>query len=278
MNQKTIIYIILSAILLYLYSKRGGVILFAAFVVVVVGTLFAGAGTGSIEGLSLGGGKGDKECAKLGFTAPKIDKNDIKGSLDKILKNFKKVVEKYADVGEGGINIGKSNKEIEAIFENDSAKNILTKWKEDSNNNLSELFNNSFMLFEPYIFRPSEEKQQKYIDEKLPALVKNKEEVKKTINGGNRAVKMFEDVKKLDETGKLDKKVKTILDVTICSFKQTVLIWKSVVKAMGGEDGVDGGDGGDDAGDDEEKLKKKKKKSKSTKKKSKKDDEDDEDE
>ena len=272
MNQKTVIYIILSAILLYLYSKRGGIALFAAFVVVVVGTLFAGAGASAREGMSLDGGK---ECAKVGFTAPKIDKNDIKGSLDKILKNFKKVVEKYADVGEGGINIGKSNKEIEAIFENDSAKNILTKWKEDSNNNLSELFNNSFMLFAPYIFTPSEEKQQKYIDEKLPALVKNKEEVKKTINGGNRAVKMFEDVKKLDETGKLDKKVKTILDVTICSFKQTVLIWKSVVKAMGGEDG--GEDGGDDAGDDEEKLKKKKKKSKSTKKKSKKDDENDED-
>lgn len=269
MNQKVVVYIILSAILLYLYYKRGDIAIFAAFVVVVAGALFAGAR----EGMSVGGS--GKECAKMGFIAPKIAKNDIKGSLDKILKNFKKVVEKYADVGEGGINIGKSNKEIEAIFENDSAKNILTKWKEDSNNNLSELFNNSFMLFAPYIFTPSEEKQQKYIDEKLPALVKNKEEVKKTINGGNRAVKMFEDVKKLDETGKLDKKVKTILDVTICSFKQTVLIWKSVVKAMGGDDA------GDDAGedDDEEEKPKKKKNTKATKKKkSKKDDEDDEDE
>ena len=268
-NQKTVIYIILSAILLYLYYKRGDITIFAAFVVVVAGALFAGAR----EGMNLGGGdKGDKECAKMGFTAPKINKKEIKGSLGKILKNFKNVVEKYADVGEGGFNIGKSNKELKAIFENDTAKDILTKWKED---NLSELLNNSFMLFDPYIFTPSEEKQQKYIDDKLPALVKNKEEVKKIINGGNRAVKMFEDVKKLDETGKLDKKVKTVLDVTICAFKQTVLIWKSVVKAMGGGDGGDG-DGGGGGDDEEEKPKKNKKKS--TKKKSKKNDDDEDEE
>ncbi len=51
LNQKTVIYIILSAILLYLYSKRGGIILFAAFVVVTVGTLFASAGAGAREGM-----------------------------------------------------------------------------------------------------------------------------------------------------------------------------------------------------------------------------------
>lgn len=270
LNQKTVIYIILSAILLYLYYKRGGIAIFVAFAVVVAGTLFAADAREGMKGKGGGGG----ECAKMGFTAPKIDKKDIKGSLDKISKNFRNVVEKYADVGEGGINIGKSKKEIEAIFENDSAKDILTKWKQDSNNNLSELFNNSFMLFDPYIFTPSEEKQHKFIDERLPKLIKNKEEVEKTINGGNRAVKMFEDVKKLDETGKLDKKVKTVLDVTICAFKQTIMIWKSLVKAMGGEDGDGAGGGG---GDDEEE-KPKKNKNKSTKKKSKKNDDDAEEE
>lgn len=269
MNQKNVIYIILSAILLYLYYKRGGVALFTAFVVVVAGTLFTGAG--AREGLSSGSGgeKGDKECVKLGFKPPKIDKNDIKGSLDKILKNFKNVVEKYADVEERGINVGKSNKEIGAIFENDSAKNILVKWREDTNNNLSELIKNSFILFDPYIFTPSEENQQKLIDERLPKLIKNKEEVDKTINGGNRAVKMFEDVKKLDETGKLDSKVKTILDVTICAFKQTVFIWKNLVKVMGGDDAGDGGEGSGD------KSKKNKNKATNKKKSKKTDDEDD---
>ena len=274
MNQQTVIYIILSAILLYLYYKRGGIAIFVAFVVVVAGTLFASGSAGAREGLSVGGvGKGDKECAKMGFTAPKIDKKDIKGSLEKILKNFKKVVEPYADVGRG-FDIGKSGKEYKAITEMGSmgsAKDIQTKWQEDKNNNLSELLDHSFRLFDPYIFTPSEEQQQKFIDGKLSELVKNKE-VKKIINGGNRLVKMLEDIKKLDETKELDKKAKAFLNAAICAFKQTVLIWKSLDKAMGSSGG-----GEDDEGEDDEEEKPKKKKKKVTKKK-KKSDEDDEDE
>jgi len=271
MNQKVVVYIILSAILLYLYYKRGDIAIFAAFIVVVAGALFAGAR----EGMSVGGGgggKGDKECAKMGFIAPKIDKKDIKGSLDKILKNFKKVVEKYADVGRG-FDIGKSGKEFKAITEMGSAKDIQTKWQEDKNNNLSELFDHSFKLFDPYIFTPSEEQQQKFIDGKLSELVKNKE-VKKIINGGNRLVKMLEDIKKLDEMKEVDKKAKALLDAAICAFKQTVLIWKSLDKAMGSGGG--GGDEGEEDDDEEDKPKKNKKKS--TKKKSKKNDDDEDEE
>ena len=268
MNQKVVVYIILSAILLYLYYKRGDIAIFAAFIAVVAGALFAGAR----EGMSVGGGgggKGDKECAKMGFIAPKIDKKDIKGSLDKILKNFKKVVEKYADVGRG-FDIGKSGKEFKAITEMGSAKDIQTKWQEDKNNNLSELFDHSFKLFDPYIFTPSEEQQQKFIDGKLSELVKNKE-VKKIINGGNRLVKMLEDIKKLDEMKEVDKKAKAFLDAAICAFKQTVLIWKSLDKAMGSGGG--GGDEGEDDDDEEHKPKKKKTTKATKKKKSKKDDE-----
>jgi len=61
MNQKTVIYIILSAILLYLYYKRGGIALFVAFVVVVAGTLFAGVGASAREGMN---GKKDKNIKK----------------------------------------------------------------------------------------------------------------------------------------------------------------------------------------------------------------------
>ena len=80
-------------------------------------------------------------------------------------------------------------------------------------------------------------------------------------------MKMLEDTKKLDEVKQLDKKAKTVLDVSICSFKQVVLIWKSLDKAIGGGDDKD-----DKDGDDEEKPTKKKKST--NKKKSKKDDED----
>ena len=263
MNQKVVIYIILSAILLYLYYKRGGIAIFAAFVVMVAGTLFAS----KREGFGFGGGggdKGDKACAKLGFITPKIDKKDINGGLEKTLKNFKKVVEKYADVGERGIDIEKSGKEFKAIGDIKSAMDIQKKWEADTNNNLSEFFNISYRLFDPYIFRPSEEKQKEVVKD-IPTLPK--EAVKKIINGGNRIVKMLEDTKKLDEVKQLDKKAKTVLDVSICSFKQVVLIWKCLDKAIGGGDDKDD----KDDKDDEEKPTKKKKKST---KKSKKDDED----
>jgi hypothetical protein len=267
MNQKVVIYIILSAILLYLYYRKRDLAIFAAFVVVVAGTIFTQGSASAREGF--GGGKG-KECAKLGFTAPKIDKKDIKGSLDKILKNFKKAVEKYADVSSEGFDMKKSTETIRTIFGNNSATDILTTFKEDKNNNLSEFVDNSYRLFGPYIFTPDEEKQQKFIDGKLSELVKNKEEFKKIINGGNRIVKMLEDIKKLDITKQLDKNSKTVIDVLICSIKQTVLIWKSLDKAIGG-----GGDEADEGGGDEEEEKPKKKKKATKKKKSKKADEED---
>jgi hypothetical protein len=277
MNQKVVIYFIISAILLYLYYKRGDLAIFAAFAVVAGATLIFRSATIGEEGFGFGGGGGGKGCAKMGFTAPKIDKKNIKGSLDKILKNFKKVVEKYVDVGRG-FDIGKSGEEFRAIIEMGSAKDILRKWQEDKTNNLSELLDHSFRLFDPYIFTPSEEQQQKFIDGKLSELVKNKE-VKKIINGGNRFAKTLEDIKKLDETKELDKKAKAFLDAFICALKQSVLIWKSLDKAMGSGGGDDKGDDKDDdeggEGDEDEKPKKKKKKS--TKKKSKKDDNDDDD-
>ena len=262
MNQKVVIYIILSVILLYLYYKRGSVAIFAAFVVMVTGTLFASKREGFGFG-SGGGSKGDKACAKLGFITPKIDKKDINGGLEKTLKNFKKVIEKYADVGEKGIDPTKSDKEIKAIesvISSDSAKDMVTKWKNEGSNDFGLFIRYSHETFYPYIFRPSE-KDQKEIIKDLPRIIK--ERIKIVINGGNGMVKLLEDIKKLDEMKQLDKNAKTVLDVIICAFKQTVLIWKSLDKASGSSSGGD---------DDEEKSNKKKKSTK----KSKKDDEGDE--
>ena len=278
MNQKVVIYIILSAILLYLYYKRGDIAIFAAFAVVAGATLIFRSATIGEEGFG-GGGGGGKGCAKMGFTAPKIDKKDIKGSLDKILKNFKKVVEKYVDVGERGFDIGKSGKEFEAISQvisSNSAKDIVTKWQKEGGNDFGIFIRYSYDTYNPYIFRPSE-KEQTEIIKNLP-----KEKIKVIINGGNRFVKMLEDIKKLDETKELDKKANAFLDAFICAFKQSVLIWKSLDKAMGSGEGDDKGDdeGGDkdddEGGEGDEDEKPKKKKKKSTKKKSKKDDNDDE--
>jgi len=130
MNQKVVIYIILSAILLYLYYKRGGVVIFAAFVVVVAGTLFAGAGAGAREGMSLGGGgKGDKECVKMGFTETKIDKKNIIGSLKKINDSYKKTLLKYATFDENGkFELKKETEELlKPIYEDPEAKSKIEK-------------------------------------------------------------------------------------------------------------------------------------------------------
>jgi hypothetical protein len=74
MNQKVVIYIILSTVLLYLYYRNRDLTIFAAFVVLVFATLVFG---DAREGMK-GSGKSGGECKSLGFTVPKIDKNDKK--------------------------------------------------------------------------------------------------------------------------------------------------------------------------------------------------------
>jgi len=100
LNQKTVIYIILSAILLYLYYIRRDLAVFAAFVVVVVGTLIIGKDFDSIEGLksSSSSSSGGGGCADMGFTAPKIEKDadgDLGESLEKEMNNIKKIADKH---------------------------------------------------------------------------------------------------------------------------------------------------------------------------------------
>ena len=94
MNQKVGIYIILSAVLLYLYYKRGDLTIFAAFVAVVVGTLIFRDQNQTDEREGFGFGGGDKECAKMGFKPIKLDKDDLAGSLEKVMKNIEKVADK----------------------------------------------------------------------------------------------------------------------------------------------------------------------------------------
>lgn len=97
LNQKTVIYIVLSAILLYLYYIRRDLAVFAAFVVVVAGTLIIGKDFDSIEGMksSSSGGGG---CADMGFTAPKIKKDadgDLGESLEKEMKKIKEIADNH---------------------------------------------------------------------------------------------------------------------------------------------------------------------------------------
>ena len=120
MNQKTVIYIILSAILLYLYYKRGSIAIFVAFAVVTAGTLFSG--NPMSEGFGFGGGKKKKSgsgsnCANLGFAEVKIEKNKIPQNLKILNDKFIKTISKYGVPDERDIIKlnGKSKKILKSI-------------------------------------------------------------------------------------------------------------------------------------------------------------------
>ncbi len=122
MNQETVIYIILSAILLYLYYRKKDIAIFVAFVIVAGGTLIF-RGSMSCEGFVEGNtsSKKGEGCSKLGFTEPNITKNKWKASLVKSLKNIEEVADKYWKFEDM---IGNKPK-------NDSAKQIYTKVTEN---------------------------------------------------------------------------------------------------------------------------------------------------
>ena len=291
MNQRIIIYIILSAILLYLYYRRQDITVFAAFIVVVATTLIFRDQGSDAEGFGVGGGGGgggDKQCAKFGFTAPKIVKNDIKGSLEKVMKNVKTVASKYMKNLEEDMTLkDKYNEAVKTIggFEIiQSETEKLNKNKENQEYVMNFGFGTMLGLCGPYIMQPSEKAQDATV--KTLSTFNKKDDQGKVpiimvIKGGQIVLDILNKIKKSDEMKEADKDAKELISVGICAVKHFILIWKNIQKAT-----ADGG-GGDDAGDEEEKPKKKKSKKqddgdddeekpkKKPKKKAKKEEEDD---
>ena len=271
MNQKVVIYIILSAILLYLYYKRGGIALFAAFVVVAAGTLILpSASAGTREGLSLGGGKGgggDKECAKLGFKPIKLDKDDLLGSLEKVMKNIEKVTEKQWPFEKGDIE-GKRTEDKtfeenwKIIKESSIVKETLKKGREDPDmvslitiySPIMEIYG-IFVGNNPTTTTVKNEVITKYNTSALDEMIKS----------GSTVIKLLERLKKSDEIKEGGAKVQKIMTYIMCLVKHWISIFKAMRKVTGGgkDEGDEDGGGGDDDGDGE----KKKKKKKTTKKK-----------
>lgn len=266
MNQKAVIYIILSAILLYLYYKRGGIVLFVAFAVVVFGTLILGKGR-DIEGFGSDGGKkggggsgsgGDSECAKLGFKPVKIDKKDINGSLKKIFANFKTVTSKYVTYDgrnpEPKEEYRESLRALEKFEIIKSEMDKLYKVKENEEYIMNISFGSAELLH-TYLMKPEEEARTTFT-EKLKKF-KEKDNKGRTLfelvlKGGELGSKVLEKIKKSDELKESDKEVKKVFTVIHCSCKQVLMIWKALDKAVGeGE-----GEGEDEGGDNEDKKKK----------------------
>jgi len=268
MNQKVIIYIILSAILLYLYYKRGNLAIFAAFVVVVAGTLIFRGHNDELEGLEMGGGggKGDKECAKMGFTETKMDKKNLIGSLKKINDNFKKALLKYAKFNDDGVHEPKKEtiELLKPIAEDSELKAIIEKEQKEN----KDLFSYAVIVFILFMntYNKSDSGEmtfkvfgkEKPVQEILDDWAKEKDGKNGydyAVSSGESILKTLNKVKSLDVIKNADKKTKEVCNFGICAVKHTVGLIKNLSKiARGGDDG-----GGDD---EEEKPKKKTKKTK----------------
>jgi hypothetical protein len=260
MNQKVVIYIILSAILLYLYYKRGDLAIFAAFVVVVAGTIFTQGSASAREGFGFGGGKG-KECAKLGFKPIKLDKDDLAGTLEQVIKNIEKVAAKHWPYDVRGETEDKEKSAELQTFIKVYQKKAKAEFGDNKN---KEGQANAFVFACINVY---EKKRYNELVAEKPELFKQ------IVSGGEINLKILEKISKSDE---IDSGFKNTLKYLICLCKQWTNTYKAIQKAK------DGGGGGDEADEEEEKPKKKKntkptKKKKSSKKKDDDDDEDDED-
>jgi hypothetical protein len=269
MNQKVIIYIILSAILLYLYYKRGNLAIFAAFVVVVAGTLIFRGDNDELEGFGMGGGgggKGDKECAKMGFTETQMDKKNLIGSLKKINDNFKKALLKYVKLDDDGAPEPKKEtiELLKPIAEDSELKAIIEKEQKEN----KDLFSYAVIVFILFMntYNKSDSGEmtfkvfgkEKPVQEILDDWAKEKDGKNGydyAVSSGESILKTLNKVKSLDVIKNADKKTKEVCNFGICAVKHTVGLIKNLSKiARGGDDG-----GGDD---EEEKPKKKTKKTK----------------
>ena len=252
MNQKVVIYIILSAILLYLYYKRGGVALFVAFIVVVAGTLFAGTSASASEGFGLGGGKGgDKQCVKLGFKEVKLDKDEVADGLENVMKDIEKVTEKEWPFEKGDYEGKRSNDETfkknwNIIIDSSELQDALKKGKDnpDMGAGLS-IYSATTEIYETFLNTTTTPNTKTTVIAKY-----NTSELDKLIKSGSRTIQFIERLKKSDDIKEGGAKVQKIMTYIMCLVKHWISIFKAMRKVSGS------GKDDDDAGDGENKKKK----------------------
>lgn len=242
MKQQTVIYIILSAILLYLYYLKRELSIFMAFAVVVIGTLILEKESDE-EGFGLGGGGVDKKCAKIGFKEVKIDNDDINGSLKKVFDNFKSVTSKYVTYAEREV-VPKDEyrSAIETIGKFEIIKSEMENLNKDKENQdyLMSIMFGSMSMLHSYLMQTAEEPRTSFI--KMLDKLKTKDDKGRVgfeliSKGGEMGLKVLNNIQKSDEMKAASDEVKNAFSVITCTFKQLLTIWKKLEKSGGGGGG-----------------------------------------
>lgn len=249
MNQKAMIYIILSAILLYLYYLRRDLAIFAGFVVVVVGTLILGKGR-DIEGIigrksGSSGSSSSNQCSDLKFAEPNIDKTRVVTSLIELNDNFKKVCGKYLKFEERGPELNKEGGAIlESLYKDEKIKkkldSILENFqKENQNEYFAYLIGTNTLLLNNYT--ESDKGELRFI------VFGSNQPVKKTLNdftkedykfftsalkGAKAFVPTIDKIMNLEEIKEQDNKTKDLFKFMKCAVNHTIKVLNSLKDAL----------------------------------------------
>lgn len=203
------IYIILSAILLYLYYRNRDLSVLMAFIVLVSSTLIFGKDVREGVKSGSGGGKIGNVCKTMGFTEVKLD-DDPEGSLEKVFKNIKTVADK------------------EWLYDgnaSDEKKKSLNKFTTEFQNQLKTFDEDKRKTVDKFIMTSAEA-----YDKKRPKelLVQTPTDIASIISGGEITSKILKNINKTTEK---DSDFKDAIKYLICLCNQWISIFKAIQTA-----------------------------------------------
>lgn len=255
-NQKTTIYIILSAILLYLYYRKRDLTIFAGFAAVVVGTLILGKGrdiegnTGrrsGNKGKGSGGGKdsGSDYCSSLNFADPTIDKTRVVTSLIELNDNFKKICGKYLRFEGRGPDLNKEGGAIlGSLFEDEKIKEKLNSilenfQKENQENFFAYMIGTNSLLLNNYTETDKGELRfivfgsDQPVKKTLNDLTKDDYKFfKSAISCAKALVTTIDKIMNLEEIKKQDTKTKDLFKFMKCAVNHTIKVLNNLKEAL----------------------------------------------
>jgi len=232
-----IIYVVISAILLYLYYLKKDIAIFGAFVVVIF-EIFRLKGSGNnYEGFGISG----DGCKKYGFSKPNITSGKtLLTELKKIKTNVNKYIKSTGESTKAvGIIITLADKEKKRLIAEDSKNKLMI-------DSAQSFFNNSFRIYN---------KKTNYDDLNIwykgitSGTNAGPKEVVQTLKDGQIMLKLLNKLGTNKKIKKGNAKTKEIFEIYKCLCLHWISIWKNIQERIGktsGEDDEAEGDEGDE--------------------------------